>query len=1238
MINIVYLENGLTPQLRKEVAVETTSIKNVAPDWSIPYIAFLDGKAILRKDWDHVLEGDHILAFIEADAIPQGGGGGGTNPLRMVLMIAVMVYAPYLATEMLGIEGAAILGATGVQAVTAGIAMAGMALVDAIVPVKPLSTEQQQALAAPSPTYNTQAQGNSARINAAIPEHFGRLRCYPDFAAQPYAEYIDNEQYLYELLCVGRGEYNIETIKIEDTPIQNFNDVSTEIIPPYTVFDSFATKVSNSLEVSGQEVQSFSVMFTANGTTNIVVTLANHGFTLNSVIHVSIAGNLYKDSPIVSIGGVNPTTQTIDTFTVNIGNIYGTSTGDAIVIPVVGYFIANAEGTAINALSFDLVAPRGLYHANDSGGLEIVTVYPVIEIREVDNYGNFVAGSSWQSPSSNSLIDLGWGDWSKTSIDATYIAPPANTADTEYKVTCTFTATTIKQTSGPTIYSYGNNYSQVVTKTFDYTTDIDYTILPYGGSIENINITGYTTEVRNKRKVAATSKAAATTTPQRWTLKYSVPNGRYACRMYRTGTSAASTDTRTADSFIWAGLRGYYPESTAVTFSSVDSNSILINYTNHGYSLGDTVQIGFRQTILGGAGIDTVIAPYTITTRNSNNSFTIYAPSHAGYTTTTAYVYRDHGDVTLLAVKMRASNSLSLQASRKLNVIATRKLPTWSRNPTTQAISWGAKTATRSISDAIIYAAKQVGMSDAQIDYEGISNISNSRETLGEHFDGRFDNFVSFWEAITKMSAVIRAKPFLQAGILRIIRDSAVSIPTALFSQRNIVKNSLSINYLLPTEDSAKKVAVKYFDNVNWQPSTVNAYLGPTDPKSTPAVIDMFGITDRTHAYNEGLYHVATNLYRRKLIKFQTEMDGFIPTFGDLIVIQHDLPAWGQSGVVVGWDSATKTLTLSEAPEWFIGQTHYIALRSVTGSLQGDDAYIVTAHPTDPYKVIIGGSKSLGAAYSSTPYIGLDKEKTHYAFGPGEAWRQPAKVLTVRPQSFTIVEIECVAEDPAVHTVQALANPVPPTNYSNLNAILAASNVTTLYISRVISYPNRIMVSWNPAINAEYYIIEQQDTADNWVSVGQASSLNITIDLLVNSGKSIRVAAVTNIGQGIWCTELVPSPIAPANANDLILDLENTYITAIPAVTGIKPVDFKTYEYRLYKDTGTEDFWDLDPTTNNILVTQSIVDGRFNLLDVPIPRISETGITYRVACRILDTANNYSAISALGTIVVATIK
>ena len=48
------------------------------------------------------------------------------------------------------------------------------------------------------------------------------------------------------------------------------------------------------------------------------------------------------------------------------------------------------------------------------------------------------------------------------------------------------------------------------------------------------------------------------------------------------------------------------------------------------------------------------------------------------------------------------------------------------------------------------------------------------------------------------------------------------------------------------------------------------------------------------------------------------------------------------------------------------------------------------------------------------PYTGAEEERTHFAFGPGEAWGLRARVLAVRPRGEQ-VEITAVGEDARVH-------------------------------------------------------------------------------------------------------------------------------------------------------------------------------------------------------------------------------
>ena len=97
----------------------------------------------------------------------------------------------------------------------------------------------------------------------------------------------------------------------------------------------------------------------------------------------------------------------------------------------------------------------------------------------------------------------------------------------------------------------------------------------------------------------------------------------------------------------------------------------------------------------------------------------------------------------------------------------------------------------------------------------------------------------------------------------------------------------------MPSDDTADSVNVQYFSAKTWHPAEQVATL-PDCSCNQPACVSLFGCTDQQQAKREGLYMAAANRYRRKLITFQTELEGLIPTYGDLIAITHDLPSWGQ--------------------------------------------------------------------------------------------------------------------------------------------------------------------------------------------------------------------------------------------------------------------------------------------------------------------------------------------------------
>lgn len=894
--SVIYLQNALCPQKRRMEHIKPCAIKSLAPKWDTPFIALKNGQAVLRKDWDKRIKHGDVLAFVDVQAMPQGGDSGESDPRRIVLMVAVIVAAYY--------TGGAVGGGAWGAVAQATVTVAGSMLVNRIIPPpKPPTPQQMASLAASSPTYNLQAQGNQARLEAAIPEHFGRHVAYPDFAAMPYVEYAGNEQYLYQLLCIGRGYYEIEAVRIEDTPIANFDEITYEIVQPGGTLALFPSSVLTSVEVSGQ----------------------------------------------------------------TLGPNY------------LGPFVANASGSSTSLIGIDFIAPRGLYYANDNGTLANMSAAAQVETRKIDDLGAPL------------------GDW-------------------------------VVQTAG---IIYGPWTDWTITNTTGVDTDVQqwrYQMFPNG------------TFAQTRTRTVSTQGevfSGATTTPQRYSRQYAVPAGRYEVRVKRIDVEI--TTTRVGHELGWGSLRTYLQDN------------------------------------------------------------------------------RTFGDCTLIALRMRASNNLSMQNSRKVNVIATRKLPLWNGSV------WSAPTATRSISWALAYACKQVGLYDAQIDLATLLALDSTWNARGDYFDARFDNFLSFWEAASKIGGAGRAKPYMQGGVMRVYRDQAATVPVALFSMRNIVKGSFNIDYIMPTEDTADAIDVGYFDAANWSPRRVRAAL-PGSTSARPAKVELFGVTGRDQAYREGMYQAADNRYRRKNIKFSTEMEGFIPSFGDLVAIQHDMPAWGQGGEVTAWNGTTRTATLSEPPTWGSG-AHYIALRKRDGSVDGP--YAVTAGVT-ANDVVLATSPAI------TPYVGGAEERTHYTFGWAETYRQPARVIAVRPLSLNSVEIQAVNEDASVHTADSgVVAPAAQTSqlasYTN-NPVVAGLSAHPAPFS-----PRTLLIAWEPAAWAKSYLVELSRDELTWTRCGDVTSCSLMTHSLYGASTKVRVAAIW-LSRGPWSqVDVTPSDI-PQDVAQLTID------------------------------------------------------------------------------------------------------
>jgi predicted phage tail protein len=149
--------------------------------------------------------------------VPQGGGGGGGGKsiIGALLMVALVVTAPYIAGTMMGLTGFAAV------AVSTGITMVGGLLISALVK-PPTLTPESKASYDQSPTYSLAGQSNGAKPYNPITKIYGRHRYFPNLASSPIISNLGTESRISSIYDFGYGHVQLEDIKIGDTPAGEF--------------------------------------------------------------------------------------------------------------------------------------------------------------------------------------------------------------------------------------------------------------------------------------------------------------------------------------------------------------------------------------------------------------------------------------------------------------------------------------------------------------------------------------------------------------------------------------------------------------------------------------------------------------------------------------------------------------------------------------------------------------------------------------------------------------------------------------------------------------------------------------------------------------------------------------------------------------------------------------------------------------------------------------------------------
>lgn len=124
----------------------------------------------------------------------------------------------------------------GTAFLVASIVIAIAAAVYTYITMRKLQTKGTDKGRNSSSIYDVNAQGNQVKLEDPIPEQFGLVKAFPDYASDKHFYYINNVRYMDVLLCQGVGYYNatLDTMYIGATALSTYasSDIDVLIAEP----------------------------------------------------------------------------------------------------------------------------------------------------------------------------------------------------------------------------------------------------------------------------------------------------------------------------------------------------------------------------------------------------------------------------------------------------------------------------------------------------------------------------------------------------------------------------------------------------------------------------------------------------------------------------------------------------------------------------------------------------------------------------------------------------------------------------------------------------------------------------------------------------------------------------------------------------------------------------------------------------------------------------------------------
>lgn len=466
----------------------------------------------------------------------------------------------------------------------------------------------------------------------------------------------------------------------------------------------------------------------------------------------------------------------------------------------------------------------------------------------------------------------------------------------------------------------------------------------------------------------------------------------------------------------------------------------------------------------------------------------------------------DYTGQTVIGLKIKATGQLN-GAVAQFSAVATQSTRVWANGawtvqPTTNPAWWYLDFATglRNAAGQLIYGS---GLDDAQIDIAAIKAWAVFCDANALTFAMVLDRAQTAADALSTIARCGFASPSWAAGKLGVVWDAPNQAPTMAFGMANIAKGSFEVSYL--SDGLADEIVVSYTNrNNNWQPDQVRVTVpGTTGLPTHPSTLELLGCTTNAMAAKFANAMAAQQLYRRRMVKWETDFEGFVCQRGDVVILSHDLTQWGYSGRLAGVSgTGGRTISLGRSVPRS-GSVEHLMIRAPDGSTQ---EFTLAAGTGETETLTLPSDIVLQNGYAAIDHL--------WFFSPLATPGKRVKIVSVQPLSESRVRLIATDEGPEIYAAWGGVFTEPPP-VTTPGGETVSANALTLTLHRLVVdgfQRNRVSATWLQSGATESCRVRAW--LDGVLTGSWASVIDRTLDIEVGASGGVLSVEVTPMGKG----------------------------------------------------------------------------------------------------------------------------